>query len=211
MSAIPITYIIIGITAITSFMAFSNQSLKSRLLFHPTTIKGQNQWDRFLGHGFIHADMTHLLFNMITLYFFGTSVEYYFGEVFGQTLGTLYYVLLYFLGMIVASIPSYMKHSNNPSYAALGASGAVSAVLFASILFQPFVKIYIFFIPIGIWGIIFGPIYLIFSAYMARNANDNIGHDAHFWGAVFGVIFPIILNFKIALIFWNQIADKFGL
>jgi len=167
MESMPIlTYAIMAITGITSFMAFSNSSLKSRLLFHPHTIKRQGQWDRFLGHGFIHSGWAHLIFNMVTMYFFGKNVEIAFKAFFGQTMGSVHFLLLYFLGMILASVYSYFKHQDNPGYAALGASGAVSAALFASILIYPGSSLMIFPLPIPIPAIIFGPLYLAYSVYM---------------------------------------------
>jgi len=184
--AFSITILIIAVTALVSLASFSNPGLLNRLIFYPYRIKRQNTWQEFITHGFIHADTTHLLFNMITLYFFGGLVE--------DRLGTVNYLLLYFVGMAMASVFSYFKHQNNTGYRALGASGAVSAVLFAAILIRPEMSLYIFFIPIPIPALIFGPLYLLYSAYEARKGTSNVGHDAHFYGAIFGLIFPLIVQ-----------------
>lgn len=211
MESMPIlTYAIMAITGITSFMAFSNSELKGRLLFHPYTIKRQGQWDRFLGHGFIHSGWTHLIFNMVTMYFFGKNVEIAFKAFFGQTMGSVHFLLLYFLGMILASIYSYFKHQENRGYAALGASGAVSAALFASILIYPGSSLMIFPLPIPIPAIIFGPLYLAYSVYMARQGRDNIGHDAHFYGAIFGIIYPLAIKPDLIGHFMKAVKDLIG-
>jgi len=210
MESMPIlTYAIMAITCITSYMAFNNRSLKSRLLFHPDTIKKQGQWDRFLGHGFIHSGWTHLIFNMVTMYFFGKNVELAFKspDFFGQTMGSVHFLLLYFLGMILASVYSYFKHQDNPGYAALGASGAVSVALFASILIYPGNSLMFFPLPIPIPAIIFGPLYLAYSVYMARQGRDNIGHDAHFFGAIFGIIYPLAVKPDLIGHFMNAVKN----
>jgi len=207
MEQMPIlTYAIIAITAITSYMGFNNPALKGRLLFYPFEIKRQGQWDRFLGHGFIHADMTHLIFNMITFLSFGTLVERYFKAIFGELMGAIHFLILYFLGMILASIFSYFKHKDNRSYAALGASGAVSAVLFTGIILDP--GMMFIFPPIP--AILFGPLYLAYSLYMARKGRDNIGHDAHFFGAIFGIIYSIAIKPDLFIHFINSIKNMIG-
>ena len=132
----------------------------------------------------------HLFFNMFSLYFFGITIEQIFGVVFGSA-GSLYFITLYILGIIVSDIPSFLKHRNNPGYNALGASGGVAAVIFASIIFQPLANIYIYFVPVP--GFILGIGYLIFSWYQGRKANDNVNHDAHLYGALFGFLFCAIL------------------
>lgn len=186
----PVTYIIIGITVLISFAAYNNSNLMRQLMMNPYTISHRKQYYRFITSGFIHADHMHLFFNMFSLYFFGTTIEYIFGVIFGST-GTVYVLALYFLGIIVSDIPSYMKHRNDPGYNALGASGGVASVIFASIIFQPLANIYIYFVPIP--GFILGIGYILFSWYQGKKANDNINHDAHLYGALFGVIFCAVL------------------
>jgi len=200
------TYIIIAITCIISFIALQNRAIFDKYLFNSYQTYNGKQLYRIISHAFLHADYNHLLFNMLTLFFFGDYVESVFKMYFGKP-GISYYMLLYFLAIVFSTIPSIIKHRNNQFYNAVGASGAVSAVLFSYILLDPFGKIYIFFIPIGIPAFIFGPAYLIYSAYMAKKGIDNIGHDAHLWGAVFGFIFPLILDYKLLFHFINQIFN----
>jgi membrane associated rhomboid family serine protease len=143
---------------------------------------------------------------MFVLFSFGRVVEIYYKELF-EIKGAFYYVLLYVGAIAISVLPSFGKHKDDPGYNAVGASGAVSAVVFASILFEPLAKIYLFFIPIGIPAAIFGVLYLIYSAYMGKRGKDNIGHDAHFWGAIFGIVFTICLKPKIVLYFISQISQ----
>ena len=188
-----VTILIIAITAIVSIIAFGNRELFRRLAFNAYDIKHFKNSYRFLSYAVIHADWIHLLINMMVLYSFGRVTESYYEMYFGMK-GILYYVLLYIGGTALSTLPSYGKHKDNYSYTAVGASGAVSAVLFASIVFVPLGKITIFPIPIGIPAIIFGPLFLIYSAYMNKKNIDNVGHDAHFWGAIFGFVFTIVLK-----------------
>ena len=188
-----VTILIIALTAIISVIAFGNRELFRRLAFNAYDIKHFKNSYRFLSYALIHADWIHLLVNMMVLYSFGRIVEAYYGFYFG-TKGILYYILLYVGGTALSTLPSYGKHKDDYHYTAVGASGAVSAVLFASIIFDPMSKIMIFPIPIGIPAIIFGPMYLAYSWYMGKKNIDNVGHDVHFWGAIFGFVFTIILK-----------------
>jgi membrane associated rhomboid family serine protease len=194
-----VTGIIMAITVLISLAAFNNRELQLKLMFYPYRMKRQNEWHRFLTAGFIHLDLSHLLFNMLTLYFFGPAVETIFLSYFGPS-GLAIYAAFYVLAIIFAGIYSYFKHQNDNGYMALGASGAVSAVIFAAILFVPWLMIY-GFMP----GFIFGPLYLFFCQYMARKQSDNIGHDAHFYGAVFGFLFPIVMRPAIFLEFLDRV------
>jgi len=188
-----ITLIIIVITALVSVLAFSNRELFRRLVFSPYDIKHFKNSYRFLSYGLIHANWVHLLVNMMVLYSFGRVVETYYGIYFGNK-AILYYLLLYIGGIALSTLPSYGKYKDDYSYSAVGASGAVSAVVFASIIFSPLSKIYIFPLPIGIPAILFAVLYLGYSWYMGKKNIDNVGHDAHFWGAVFGFVFTIVLK-----------------
>lgn len=188
-----ITIIIIGITALVSFVAFSNHDLFRKLVFTPFAIKARKEWYRFLTHAFIHGSTGHLLLNMFVLYMFGSITEQLY-EYMIPGAGMYYFIALYVGGVVFASLPAYKKHMNNPNYNAVGASGATSAVLFAYILMFPFQKVYIMFIPIGIWGIVFGFLYLAYEYYMDKKSSDNIAHDAHFYGALYGVLFTAALN-----------------
>lgn len=187
-----ITLIIIIITALISFSAFSNQKIINDLIFYPPAITEQNQWYRFFTCGLIHADFGHLFFNMFSLYLFGEFVEKSFASpiLFGEK-GRWIYLTMYVLALFVCLLPTFIKHKRDFSYRSLGASGAVSAVIFAGILFAPTAKIGFFFIPPIIPGYIFGPLYLILSTYLEKQASDNVNHSAHIWGALFGILFIV--------------------
>lgn len=203
-----ITWIIILLTSAISIPAFSNRAFFDKMKFNAFIIKENKQWYRFISYGLIHADWMHLLINMFVLYSFGEQVEMMFIYIFGLK-GTILFLILYVSAIFISAYPSYEKHKNNSWYNAVGASGAVSAILFSSILLLPSSKIYLLFIPFPIPAVIFGILYLIYSAYMAKKAVDNIGHDAHFWGAVYGLTFPIVLKPSLFLNFINQIENIF--
>lgn len=187
-----ITVIIITITCIVSILCFNGTLNGNKLIFNAYQVWHRKEWYRMLTSGMIHSGWGHLFFNMLTLYFFGRVVEQYFSAAFGGVLGTVLYVVLYVSALAISSLGDLVKYRDNWNYNALGASGAVSAVLFASILFAPKMGIYIYLIPIPVPGYIFAPLYLLYCWYMAKRNMDNIGHTAHFWGAVYGILFPII-------------------
>ncbi|MDZ4667601.1 MAG: rhomboid family intramembrane serine protease [bacterium] len=197
-----ITLIIIVITAILSIQAFSNTQLMNKLIFNPYTIKNRKQYLRFLSSGFLHADWMHLLINMFVLFSFGKVVEHYYAYFFGSA-STFMYVLLYLSSIVAANASTYYRQQNNPSYNALGASGAVSAVVFASILFQPTAKIYLYGI-IGIPGYIGGILYLVYSQYASQKNNDNVNHEAHLYGAIYGILFTLVFKPAVFKFFLNQ-------
>ncbi|MFA4850931.1 MAG: rhomboid family intramembrane serine protease [Bacteroidales bacterium] len=203
-----ITWIIIIITAAVSIPAFGNKELFSRLRFNPYIIKETRQWYRFLFYGMIHADWAHLVINMFVLYSFGEQVEFFMKLYFGAK-GNLYFIILYIGGIILSVVPAFEKHKNDSWYNAVGASGAVSAIVFSSIIFWPSSKIMFLLFPFPIPAAVFGVLYLVYSAYMARRASDNIGHDAHFWGALFGVVFTIALKPELAVMFVKQLSEIF--
>jgi membrane associated rhomboid family serine protease len=186
-----ITLVIIIITAIISISGFSNSNVIDKLIFYPPAVTNENQWYRFITCGFIHADYGHLIFNMLSLYFFGRYVESSLIDIFGDS-GTLLYIILYLSALVVSLLPTYFKNKNNYYYRSLGASGAVSAVIFAGLMIAPETEVYIFFIPIPIPGFIFAPLYLLISAMMDRKGGSNINHSAHIWGAIYGLVFIII-------------------
>lgn len=195
------TITIILITVIISFIAFSNRQVLDRFIFWPPAIQQKSQYDRFITHGFIHADGMHLLFNMFTLFFFGSIIE----SFYRQYLYELGFVLFYLGGLIFAILPSYLKHKNDTRWASLGASGAVSAVLFAYILFQPWKLIFVFFIPVP--AIIFAVLYVAYSIWSGKKGNSNINHSAHLWGAAYGVIMTIIIEPRVVPHFFNQLMQ----
>src|SRR5690606_11893060 len=186
-----ITLLIIIVTAIISFTAFSNEKVMNDLIFYPPAITENKQYYRFISCGFIHADIAHLAFNMISLYLFERFVEDRFGDIFGAS-GRLLYVALYILALVVSLLPTYFKNKDNAYYRSLGASGAVSAVVFAGLMVAPYIKVVFFLIPPIIPGFVFGPLYLIISAWLDRKGGGNINHSAHLWGALFGVVFLIV-------------------
>lgn len=187
-----ITVIIIAITCIVSILCFNGTLNGNKLIFNAYQVWHRKEWYRMLTSGIIHSGWGHLFFNMLTLYFFGRIVEQYFSAAFGGVPGAVLYVMLYVSALAISSLGDLVKYRDNWNYNALGASGAVSAVLFASILFAPKMGIYIYLIPIPVPGYIFAPLYLLYCWYMAKRNMDNIGHTAHFWGAVYGILFPII-------------------
>jgi len=186
-----VTLNILLLTCVISFTGFSNEKITNDLIFYPTAVTNQNQWYRFITCGFIHADIMHLAFNMYTFYMFGGIVEKAFVEIFSDSGKTLYTVL-YITSLIACLLPTYFKHKDDYYYRSLGASGAVSAVIFVGIMLYPTMKLEIFPIPVGIPAFIFGPLYLIISAYLAKKGKGNINHSAHIWGAIFGIVFFII-------------------
>jgi len=200
------TVVIIFITCITSISAFNNQKLLSEWILNPYQVVHSRQWWRLLTSGLLHADMIHLGINMLVLYMFGTNMEEYFKAVFGAT-GTMYFIILYVTGIIMANISSVYKFRNNSSYNALGASGATSALVFAYVVLDPWGKtIGFFFIPPGLLpNMVFGVLYLIYCAYMAKKGQDNIGHEAHFYGALWGAFFMFVVQPYLILLFLEKL------
>jgi membrane associated rhomboid family serine protease len=186
-----ITVIIIIITVLISISAFSKEKIMNDLIFYPPAVANDNQYYRFITCGFIHADYGHLIFNMISLFLFGQIVETYFQYIFGGA-GKILYLAMYILALIASLLPTYFKNRNNSYYRSLGASGAVSAVIFAGIMLEPTNKIGLLIFPVMIPGFVFGPLYLLISAWLDRKGGDNINHSAHIWGALFGVLFLIV-------------------
>jgi membrane associated rhomboid family serine protease len=172
------------------------QTGKALLIFHPVTIRERHQWYRFVTSGFVHADVMHLAVNMLVLWSFGNAIEsYYYPALIGD-FAAQKYMVLYFGGILVSSVPSYFRHNKNPNYAALGASGGVSAVVFAAIFFEPWQNLYLYGV-IAIPQILAGAAYLFYSWYKDKKATDNIGHMAHFAGAVWGFLITGLMNLEL--------------
>jgi membrane associated rhomboid family serine protease len=187
-----ITLVIVIITCLVSIGGFNNQKIMDDLIFYGPAISKRNQWYRLLTHGLLHADPAHLIFNMIALYSFGTGLEKAFSSsCLFSGMGKMMYVILYLAGLAAASFPDYLKHRDDYHFKSLGASGAVSAVIFASIVILPTVGVGIIFLPIRVPGYIFAIIYLVISAYLDRRGGSKINHGAHLWGAIFGLLFTI--------------------
>lgn len=205
-----VTYILLFATCAVSLLYMQNREFKSKFMFNAYAIKHRNEWWRWFTGAFLHADGFHLLFNMMTLYFFGPYVEEAFNQptLFNHGKGSLMFFLLYVSAIPVSSAFSFFRNRNNPYYNALGASGAVSAVVYAFILFAPLANIYIFAaIPVPAW--IYGILYLVISWTLARRNVGNIGHDAHFFGSVYGFVFPIVFFPFLAERFIAQLVQWF--
>ncbi len=186
------TIIIIIITSVFSILAFKQTGLIYKFQFNPYQITHRRQFARMLMHGFLHANWTHLLINMLVLYSFGEALEHHFQEFFGSR-WIPYYFLLYFGAILVSPLYALVRNRNNYKYNAVGASGAVSAVIFAVICFDPWNNIY-FFALLPVPGIVFALLYLIYSWVMSRKGQDNVAHDTHFFGAIYGFLLPFILD-----------------
>lgn len=197
------TIILIAITVAVSYAAFNSPKLMGELQFNASKIIHKHEYHRLITHAFVHANWEHLLVNMIVLFSFGRIDEMYFRENFGNN-HILYFFLLYFGGILASNIYALIKHRNNYFYNAIGASGAVASVLFTAIFFDPWNKIYFFGI-LPIPGIIFAGLYLFYSYQMSMKQSDNVAHDAHFLGALYGFIFPILINSALFEIFIDKL------
>lgn len=200
-----ITLAIIAITVLISWQAFGNPRLLDRLMFWPPGITGAKQYDRLVTHGFIHADWQHLLFNMITLFFFGRFAE----QLITQMIGPVGFALFYLSAIVVAIIPTWLRHKDDRNYRSLGASGAVSAVLFAFILVKPWSLIFVFFLPVP--AILYGVFFVGYSFWMGRRGQHHTNHSAHLSGAIYGVLFVLMLNPAIGSHFLRELLKpSFG-
>lgn len=192
---------IIAVTGLVSWLAFSNEKLLQRLLLWPPAVTRGREFHRFVTYGFVHGDFMHLAFNMITLYFFGRLMEGFYGDY----LGPLGFVGFYLSALVVSALPSYLRHHNDPEYATLGASGAVSAVLFAFILLQPWQIIYVYVIPVP--AIIYAVLYVGYSIYAERKQSERINHSAHLAGAAYGVLFTVLMEPRVLGHFWQTLLS----
>ena len=200
-----VTFLLIAVTVLVSWRAFNDRRLMERLILWPPAIQRYRQYDRLVTHGFIHADGQHLLFNMITLFFFGRAIE----PVFVERIGMLGFAAFYVSAIVMAIMPTYFRHQRDAGYRSLGASGAVSAVLFSFILFAPWSLIFVFFIPVP--AIIYAALYVGYSIWMDRRGGDNVNHSAHLWGAAYGVLFTVLMEPRVASTFVSRLlSPSFG-
>lgn len=196
-----ITYVLIAVTVLVSWQAFEKRRLYERLVLWPPGVERFRQYDRLLTHGFVHADWMHLLFNMITLYFFGRAVE----SVFSQLVGPVVFAFFYLSAIVVAILPSYLRHRKDSGYVSLGASGAVSAVLFAFVLVSPWSWIIVFVIPVP--AVVYAIAYVGYSYWMDKRGGDNINHSAHLSGAIYGLLFMLLMEPRMGLSFLEKLAS----
>lgn len=187
------TLIIVVVTVVISLMAFQDRRLFQRFMFEPFVIHSRKDWSRLITHGFIHGNVPHLAVNMFVLYMFGPQVEEGYAEITGRS-PMLLFLLMYVGAIVLSSLPGYFKHRLDPNYRAVGASGATSAVVFASILMFPTTRLALIMLPIPLPAWLFGIIYLAYEWYMGKRGNDGIAHDAHFFGALVGMAFTTFLD-----------------
>jgi len=207
--SLSITLVIVVISGIISYQGFNNRSFFDRLKHYPVAEENSKEYYRMLTSGFLHGSWMHLIINMYVLLQFGEIIEYRFVDLFGN-MGRIIYVLFYLTAIVIADIPTYLKHKDNPSFSSIGASGAVSAVVFAFIMYYPLQGLtFIFFPFFAIPAIILGIGYLIYSSWASEKGRDNLDHLAHFTGAVYGVLFAIVSNPSILQSFADQILGAF--
>lgn len=195
------TLIIITVTIAASFYAWSQEDIYEKWMMYPYRIKRNKEYFRFITSGFIHSGYAHLGFNMLSLYYFASAVEF--------VMSPVIFIIFYLIAIVVSDISTYLKQQNNPGYRSLGASGGVSAVIFSSILINPQYDLHFLFLPreFPINGVVYGLLFLIYSYYQAKNSSDNIGHEAHFYGALFGIIFTITMYPKFITSFLEFLAS----
>jgi membrane associated rhomboid family serine protease len=186
-----VTLILVIATVAATLYGWNNPNLQYKWIFNPYAVARNNEYFRFITSGFIHSNWMHLIFNMFMLYAFGRHVEVLFQRVHGE-LGLVLFLLLYIIGIIISDIPTFLRHKDHPHYNSLGASGGVSSILFSFILFLPVEPLCLYGL-LCLPGVIWGGLYLGYSYYMSKRGGDNINHDAHLYGALFGIIFTIII------------------
>jgi membrane associated rhomboid family serine protease len=202
------TVFLILLTVIISFPAFTNPRLQARLMMTPYRIARNHEYYRFLSSGFIHRDHMHLLLNMFSFYFLGSAVEEVFTIISGG-IGKVYFVLLYLSAIVVSDLPTYFRQKNNPQYNSLGASGGVAAVIFAFIILQPMQYICVYF-ALCMPGFILGSVYIAYSYFQGRRSRDNINHDAHLYGSLYGLVFCMAIYPASIPRFYHQVSDWVG-
>ena len=195
-----ITLALIAVTCAVSFIGFNQPRVIDALILWPPAVAKGEHW-RLASYGLVHADLGHLAFNMITLYFFGRAMEPLFVALIGQA----GYLAFYLGALVVSILPTYLSNRGNAQYRSLGASGAVSAVLFSFILIEPWAMLLVFFVPMP--AILYAVLYTAYSIYMDRARKDNVNHSAHLWGAAYGIVFLIVAEPKVVSLFLERIAN----
>lgn len=198
-----ISFVIIIITVLVSLLCWQKPALMDKMTMNPFKINRRNEYWRFITSGFIHADFTHLFFNLFSFFFFGLQLENIFTVLYPES-GEILFVIFYVTAIVAADLPTYFKQSKNPYFNSLGASGAVSAVIFAGILFFPTEKIYLFGV-LGIPGFIYAGLFTWYSIAMDRRGRDYVNHSAHLYGGLYGLVFVTLLYPKVWLTFVEQV------
>lgn len=204
MDMISSNLIIIVLTCVVSYTAFNNAKLMDDWILSPFKAQRSNEYYRYVTYGFLHADGMHLLFNMITLYFFGSVME----DFYTSALGPFGFALFYLGGLVFSVLPSALQNQKDPRYATLGASGAVSAVLFAFILFEPWATMLVFFVPCP--AIIYAVLYVAYSIWLDKKGGDNVNHSAHLWGAAYGIAATLLIEPGVLSLFINKLMGPFS-
>lgn len=184
----PVTLFLIAVNAVFFFISSRDRHTVDKMIMWPYYVKRKHQYYRFITSGFLHADLVHLFFNMFTLYFFGSNLELILTHPELHLGGRPTFLILYFASIVISDVPSYLKHRNVYGYRSLGASGAVSAVVFATMLFNPWGSIYLYG-AVKISSALYGILFILYCIYMSKRGQDNVNHDAHLWGALFGALF----------------------
>ena len=196
------------VTGLISYQAFNNRQIVEKLKHHPYSEHKNQEYYRLLSSGFVHGGWIHLLINLFVLYQFGPIVELQYKSIFGTSLGPIVFLLMYLMTIVVADLPTFFKHKDNFQYAAIGASGAVSGVVFIYVLFYPWATLSLYGI-IPFKAIIGALAYLIYSSWASKNRNDGIDHSAHFYGAVFGILFTIAFYPEVINHFISSLGSSF--
>jgi membrane associated rhomboid family serine protease len=208
MSTTPITFIILAATVLVSWRAFEQSALFEKLLHSPYRVKHNKQYYRLFSHMLVHADVMHLALNMFVFYSFGRVLESIFRATWGAQQGGILFIALYVLGGVAATLPSMRKHGDNYGYNSVGASGGVSSLLMAYMILFPLNEIAFFFIPMPAFIGVF--VFFLLEHFMKRNVRSNIAHDAHIWGALFGIAFVALVVPSSIPRFISQVLGAFG-
>jgi membrane associated rhomboid family serine protease len=198
----PGALVILVLTIVISVIGFKSPSLIDRMLFRPYYLVRKGEWDRLITSGFVHIDGMHLLFNMLSFFFFAFALE--------RAIGTVRFLALYMVSLALSELGTWLKHRNNPQYASLGASGAVLAVMFAYIVYFPTSRLSLLFLPIPVPAPLFALLYLAYSWWQARQNGGRVNHDAHFGGAIFGLLFVLVTDPAAFAHFFEVLPYIFG-